>query len=821
MLYNSCQLDSLSSLYLGMFAIIWSSKLMTISQKKYLLLHKYKVPKNQVEDLAMLDSKPSFVKECEFHVDRVGMAEFNIPNPTILPTPQMLLVEGWVIVPKAYSSQAVIYAESAGILYKQLSTIQRADVNLKKNTHWGDALGFSTLVPNEFIEVGSNNIRIHVLMRDQKWSSKICVFEKSLGTTAESTAAASELLRLTKQVSDVYLSWSWRLTHPIRSAYDLLASILTKSMWSGQMLDNYLKYHENNRNQINGGQQQLIQIIKSHRRADNLQKTYESRLKAENISHDQAEHSYQPKISVIVPTYNVDPKWLERCVSSVVNQSYSNWELCLYDDASTNKETIRAMEEMQAIDVRIKAVFGKKNKHIAEASNEAIKIATGDFVALLDNDDEFTRGALNSIVKKLNEDPNLDYIFSDEDKLEMDGSRTGPYFKPGINRTLFLANNYQCHLSVIRKSLGDKIGWFRKGFEGSQDYDLFIRVMESTDRIGHIDEVLYHWRKIPGSTATDYGEKGYANESSIKALTEHIARAGLNGHIQNGLWPGSFRIKYDIPNNPKVSIIIPFKDQPGLLISCVQSILNKTHYENYEILLIDNNSEEEETSQALRSLLQNDQIRSYTFQSEFNFAAINNFAVEQAEGDYILMLNNDTEVIAHDWVRAMLEQAQLKNVGGVGAKLIYADCTVQHAGVILGVGGMATHAFHGFWEEDNYYFGNMNVIREYAAVSAACLMVAKQDYLAVGGMDEKLAIAYNDVDFCLKLRKIGRVNVYTPYAKLFHFESKSRGYENTPEKRARLQGEALYLLEKWGEDVTKDPYFNSNLSKKSPDFSLN
>jgi len=531
---------------------------------------------------------------------------------------------------------------------------------------------------------------------------------------------------------------------------------------------------------------------------------------------------YKPKISLITPVYNVEPKWLNKCITSVIAQYYQNWELCLYDDASTKSDTIKCLINWQKKDERIQIVFGKKNLNISGASNEAIKIASGEFAGLLDNDDELTPDALYEVVKVLNIDKTIDFLYSDEDKLEMDGTFSGPYFKSDFNLDLFLSNNYLCHFSVIRKTIGDKVGWFRIGFEGSQDYDLFLRIIDHTRNIYHIPKVLYHWRKIPGSTASVYSNKSSANITSINALTEYIKRNNIKGKVFNGQWPGAFRIKRTIVNKSLVSIIILFKDKVELLRKCVYSILNKTDYKNFEIILISNNSIKKKTFDFVEELVKNNNnIRFFEYNVPFNFSKINNWAVEQAKGEYILLLNNDTEVITNEWISAMVEQCQRKEVGAVGARLLFPNNTIQHAGIILGVGGIANNAFWRKHSNDNSYWGNINIIRNYSACSAACLLVKRELYRKVGGLNEEyLKVAYNDIDLSLKIRKQGYLIVYTPFASLYHYESATRGHEISKGKSKRLEKESQYMISQWGELINNDPYYNPNLTKEKMDFSL-
>jgi GT2 family glycosyltransferase len=546
-------------------------------------------------------------------------------------------------------------------------------------------------------------------------------------------------------------------------------------------------------------------------------------LTLETLEIDINGFHYKPLISIIVPTYNVEQQWLDLCIQSILDQAYPNWQLCLYDDASTSEQTIACLHSWQDKDERIKIKFGKDNQGISLASNEAIKMATGEFIALLDHDDELTPDALCEIVKCLNDNPDCDFIYSDEDKIEADGSLSDPHFKTDFNLETLLSWNYFCHFAVIRKSLGDEIEWFRKGFEGSQDYDLFLRVTSKTKNIHRIPKVLYHWRKIEGSTAVAIDNKDYALLASQKALEDYMHTNHLKGTIEAGLFPNSFRLRRALDESQMVSIIIPFRDGPELLKSCLESLLQKTSYPNYEILLIDNQSINSEVIDYCKELTDKHQrIKYHQFNEEFNYSRINNWAVHQAIGDYVLFLNNDIEVINTDWLEALLEPIQSHDVAAVGAKLLYEDDTIQHAGIVINENS-AVHVNKGLEDGENGYFERSNYIQNVSACTAACLLVKKDVFLEVGGFDEELfKIAYNDVDLCLKMRQAGYLITYTPYAKLYHYESKSRGLDSDPEKLDRFTKEIKSYQNKWSETYKNgDPYFNPNLLPTSEKIMLN
>lgn len=521
---------------------------------------------------------------------------------------------------------------------------------------------------------------------------------------------------------------------------------------------------------------------------------------------------YKPIISIIMPVYNVDKVWLEKAIDSVLNQIYPNWELCIADDASTNAHVRSVLDYYTMTDRRVRVKYLEQNQGISGATNEALSFASGEFMGLLDNDDELSPDALLEVVKLLNKHPDADMIYSDEDKITMNDTRCEPFFKPDWSPDLFFSQMYTCHFGVYRKSIVDKISGFRKGFEGSQDYDFVLRFTEETDKVYHIPKILYHWRKIPGSTAEKYDVKD-SDTASLKALNEAVKRRSTDGTVEKGLQMGAFRVKRVILNNPLVSIIISTKDKLEFLMKCIDSIKNKTDYPNYEILIVDNKSIESTTKDFLKSIDGKDHCRVISYDAPFNFSAINNESSKKAKGEILIFLNNDTEVVSPEWLSAMIELAQREDTGVVGAKLIYRNNTIQHAGILLGVGGIANHAFYQFPISKNSYFSQADVIRNYSAVTGACMMIRKPLFEEVGGFDEiNCPIAFNDVDLCLRLREKGYLIVYTPYAVLYHYEAASRGYKRDPE--------AEYIKKRWGHIIENDPYYNPNLSRDRFDFSL-
>ncbi len=535
--------------------------------------------------------------------------------------------------------------------------------------------------------------------------------------------------------------------------------------------------------------------------------------------------AYRPLISILMPVYNVEIKWLEKCIDSVLDQTYDHWELCISDDASTDPAIRKCLESYQAKDDRIKVVFRKENGHISLATNSALEIAEGEFIALLDNDDELPPFALYEVAKVLNVHPELDVIYSDEDKIDADGNRFDPHFKADWSPDTLMGNNYISHLGVYRTSIVKELGGFRKGYEGSQDYDLVLRVTEQipADHIYHIDRVLYHWRTIPGSTASNGEAKSYIYDSGVKALTDALSRRNIKGSVRPGRISGFYEIAYDVLQEDLVSVIIPTKNGYEDLKTCVDSIIEKTSYSNYEIIIADNGSTDPKMQELFAEYKHQlkDRFIVELIDIPFNYSRINNLAAEKANGKYFLFLNNDTEVIEPDWMTVMVSYAQFDRIGCVGAKLFYPDDTTQHAGVLLGIGGVAGHALNNYDRTHCGYFGRLVIDVNYLAVTAACMMVKAADFNAVNGFDETLEVAFNDVDLCLKVYELGRYNVYAHQAELYHFESKSRGYEDTPEKQRRFAGEIKKMQDKWPAYIAHDPFYNDNLTKEGiGDFSL-
>ena len=523
-----------------------------------------------------------------------------------------------------------------------------------------------------------------------------------------------------------------------------------------------------------------------------------------------------------MPVYNVEEQWLRACVDSVLNQFYENWELCIADDCSTDAHIKPLLEEFKSLDSRIKVVYREENGHISEASNSALAIATGEFVGLLDNDDTLAEFALYEVVKLLNEHPEADLIYSDEDKLSEDNKRSQPFFKTDWAPDILLATNYICHFGVYRKTIIDQIGGFRKGYEGAQDYDLVLRFTEKTDRIFHIQKILYHWRMISNSTAVNPESKGYAFEAGLKSLEDALARRSIKGTVSHGAFPGVYNIDYEIVNDGLVSVIIPTRDNAADLKGCIDSIFEKTIYQNFEIIVADNGSEKEETFKLFEFYTKKykDQFKVVRIDIPFNFSQINNLAAKEANGEYLLFLNNDITVITKGWMKRMVSLAQQDHVGAVGAKLYYPDDTIQHAGVLLGMGGVAGHGHVGYPRGDYGYFGKLVTTNNYTSVTAACMMVKREDFDRVNGFEEKLTVAFNDVDLCLKLYELGKFNVWLHNVELYHYESKSRGAEDTYSKYKRFNSEIKYMKDHWLKYIKNDPYYNRNLTRVDGNYAI-
>jgi glycosyltransferase involved in cell wall biosynthesis len=588
-----------------------------------------------------------------------------------------------------------------------------------------------------------------------------------------------------------------------------------------------------------------------------LKKNYPTKKELERQKKESKKFKYQPKISLITPVYNPEKKHLIECIESVLNQSYPNWELCLVDDASTKKYVKEVLNNYSKKDKRIKVKFRDKNGHICVASNDALKMAKGEYIGLLDHDDFLWPNALYEVVKLVNQKSHVQFIYSDEDKLDYDGkTHVDPFFKPDWSPDYLRSINYITHFAVLKKSLIDKIGGFRVGTEGAQDWDLFLRAtfyleknighchpLDKKSPIQHIPTILYSWRKTSQSTASKkYAStvKNYAYKNQKKVLEDDLKRRGYEGWVEPTKYLGLWRVRYKIIGNPLVSIIIPTKDKYEYISRCLNSIVKKTTYKNYELIIVDTGSTDkkvwqlyEKIRKELIKLKKNchscesrNPLIILRWQKPFNFSSVSNFGAEKSRGEYLLFLNNDTEIITPDWIEGMLEHGQRRKIGAVGCKLLYPDGRIQHAGVILGIKGgiskygIAGHSFKYFNNGDNrQFFQQLHSIKNYSAVTAACLLIKKQNFI---NFDPEFRIAFNDVDFNLRLLNKKYFNLYTPFAILKHYESISVG---KPEKGTRdikeFKTEILKMYKKWKKLLLNDPFYNKNLSKIRENYDLN
>ena len=532
-----------------------------------------------------------------------------------------------------------------------------------------------------------------------------------------------------------------------------------------------------------------------------------------------------PKIAILMPVYNPEKAYLVKAIESVLQQSYGNFELCIADDASTASYVSELLQSYMQKDQRIKVIFREHNGHISAASNSALSLVEADYVALMDHDDLLTPDALYWVAKTIQQHPDAQLIYSDEDKIDLQGKRYAPYFKPDWNPELLLAHNFICHLGVYKTERLKALDGFDSAFDGAQDYDLVLRYVTElqAQQIVHIPHVLYHWRAVAGSTANGVQEKPYAEARILKAVASALERqhrpAEVSAHKQ---LPGVVRVRYLLPEVlPLVSIVMPTRNGFHLLHRSVESIFAKTTYPNYELIIIDNGSDDLVSLRYLQRLQEKPQVRIIRDDSPFNYAALNNQAVAEAKGEVIALLNNDLEVINADWLDEMVSHVLHPEVGAVGAKLYYPDDTIQHAGVIVGLGGVAGHSHKHSPRDNPGYCGRLLLAQNLSAVTAACLVVRKEVFDAVGGFDQQnLSVAFNDVDLCLRIQEAGFYNVWTPYAEMYHYESASRGYEDTPEKQARFNKEVAYMKQRWGQGLLRDPAYNPNLTLDREDFSF-
>ncbi len=635
---------------------------------------------------------------------------------------------------------------------------------------------------------------------------------------------ATEAGRLKRELVEIHESHSWRITAPLRRLSSLSKGVLSNYLLNGKPPAALSRIAERippvsnliqHRRAI--AEEKSLPILSDYEESFQRWLTLHGELSQQDVLEIQRQMltwDYKPTISILMPVYRPDLKYLELAIESVYNQLYTHWQLNICDDGSKDPQLSKYLREVAKKDARITITTRDTNGGIANATNDALTAATGEFVALMDQDDELAPEALYWITNELQSDPQLVLLYSDEDKMDEAGNRYDPYFKPDFNSWLLLGQNYCNHLTVVKRSALNLIDGFRSEFTGSQDWDMLLRLTDNVkpDRIRHIPWILYHWRALSSSTAKTIASKPYAIDVGLKAVTEALARRGIDAtpiRIGN---TGYVRPTFELRNHGSVSILIPTRDNVGLLRTCIES-LAKTEYPDYQIIVIDNQSIEPDTLEYLCSL-ERQGIRVLRYNLPFNYAAMHNWAVPQLDSKFICLMNNDIEVISPDWLTQMVQLANTESTGAVGAQLLFTDNTIQHAGVHLGTGGVAGHPFKHTPHDAGGYFGRTFLLQEYSAVTAACMVVRKEVWDLAGGMDEKLRVAYNDVDFCLKLKTLGFANVYSPSSKLFHHESKSRGSDFNSARFREFASENAYMKWKWHHLLSNDPFTNPNLDSR-------
>lgn len=629
----------------------------------------------------------------------------------------------------------------------------------------------------------------------------------------------TQLAEVQNAYSAISNAFFWKITKPFRVCLDALKRILGKVAFFRLIGKGIRCLHENGWSYTWHKVKNKLKHRQEYTALTNTPLFTEEELEAQRTEV----FPRSIKFSIVVPLYNTPEKFLHEMIRSVIDQTYADWELCMADgsdEAHGNVE--RICRQYMRKDLRIKYQRLEENLGISGNTNACLEMATGDYIGLFDHDDLLHPAALHEVMRAICEQ-DADFIYTDENTFhEKPEDAFCPHFKPDYAPDTLRSYNYICHFTVFSRELLDEVGNFRREFDGSQDYDMVLRLTEKASKIVHIPEILYFWRAHSGSTAGDISAKPYTMDAARRALGEHLDRVGLVGEVEDSSIPSTYRIKYTISGCPKVSIVIPNMDHADTLRTCISSILEKTTYENFEIVIIENNSRKEETFAYYDELKTDPRIQIVTWEGKFNYSAINNFGVrEAATGEYILLLNNDIEVITPDWLQEMLMFAQRPDVGAVGAMLYYPDDTIQHAGVVLGIGGVAGHAHKYFPRGDFGYMSRATIAQDLSVVTAACVMLPRTVWDEVGGLDETFEVAFNDVDLCMRIRKAGYLIVWTPYAELYHYESKSRGAEDTPEKKKRFEGEVRRFQARWKSELAAgDPYYNPNLTLVREDFSV-
>ena len=661
--------------------------------------------------------------------------------------------------------------------------------------------------------------------------------DKYAKVTEERDQLADELSQVVAALTMTRYSTSWRITAPLRRFTGGLRNIAHRLPWMLQIYRG-LRFVLTHSPRVTLRLLRRRQARASRRR---ISRAWERRWRkqygplvppaifgcTQQEYEAQQQHTFpRPvKFSILVPLYNTPEKLLREMIASVLHQTYANWELCLADGSDSDHALVgQICQELAQTDSRIKYQKLEKNLGISGNTNACIDMATGDYIALFDHDDLLHPYALFEMMKAIC-DQGADFVYTDENTFhKVPRDAYFPHFKPDFAPDTLRANNYICHFTAFSRALLDQVGRFRSECDGSQDFDMMLRLTERARKIVHIPKILYYWRASAASVASDVSAKPYVIEAAHRAIRDHLKRVGLEGTVLNSPVPSMYRIKYEIPSPALVSIIICTKDHIDDLKKCVTSILNRTTYPNYEIIIVENNSTEPETFAYYKELEQDPHIRVVTWESpnhEFNYSAINNYGATFAQGKYLLLLNNDTEVITPNWIQEMVMFVQRSDVGAAGAKLYYPDNTIQHAGLGIGLLTLAGHYHRGFPRQHPGYMGRLIYAQDVSAVTAACVMIRRDVWDQVGGLDETFKVAFNDVDLCMRIRQAGYLIVFTPYAELYHYESKSRGADTDPEKRERFVGEVTRFQKRWAKELAAgDPYYNPNLSLDSEDFTV-
>lgn len=639
--------------------------------------------------------------------------------------------------------------------------------------------------------------------------------------TSQRDELAAELEESRECCKNYQESFSWKITKPFRFISRSLKKLIQKSSAGRYFLSGLRSLRKDG---VRKTWDKVLLHFSKKRRIKNFGERFyltgEERLKQEQTMFQK-----KIKFSILVPLYNTPLKFLEEMIESVRMQTYKVWELCLADGSDAGHRNVeKYCLSLQKKDARIRYKKLEKNSGISENTNACIEISTGEYIGLFDHDDLLHPSALYEMMCAI-EKENPDFLYTDEATFEKVVTNIiTAHFKPDYAVDTLRGNNYICHFSVFKRSLLTEAGWFRKEYDGSQDHDLILRLTAKAKKVYHIPKLLYYWRSHPASVAADINSKTYAIDAGKRAVKDSIEACGEKVTVESSkAFPTIYRLKYKIKGNPLISILIPCKDHAEDTEICIESILQKSTYKNYEILLVDNGSVEKDTMELFEKLAKNKRIRILHWNHPFNYSEINNYAAKEAGGEYLLLLNNDTEVITPGWMEEMLMYAQREDVGAVGAKLYYGDDTIQHAGIILGMGmdGIAGHAHYRQPKENLGYMGRLYYAQDMSAVTAACMMVKRAVYEELNGFDEAFEVAYNDVDFCMRLRKEGYLNVFTPYAELYHYESKSRGLEDTKDKRKRFEKEVKMFKERWKKELEEgDPYFNPNFDLMRDDFAV-